>query len=180
MTAELTNKEQVELLKKWWHDYGISITVAIVLGLCIGFGWRYWHSYEHKQAQRASVIYMQLQGAVLQNQTGMAEQLATQLMKNYSRSPYAALAAMASAQQAIAKNQWDVALNQFNWVLQHAKMQSLKQIARIRAARVLIAQQKPKDALRLLQTVDDPAYQPLIDQVKSVIPSASRGISSEN
>ena len=48
-------------------------------------------------------------------------------------------------------------------------MKALKQIARLRAARILLAMQKNQDALDLLATVDDPTYQPLIDEVKGDI-----------
>lgn len=172
MVNDLTDKEQIELLKKWWRDYGKSITVAIVLGLGIGFGWRYWHQYQTHYAERASDIYAQLQVATAQNQKDLAQQLTTQLLQHYSKTPYASVAALMAAKNAVAQKNYSAAFQQLNWVMQHAKLPSLKQIARLRAARVLLAQHQPQAAMQLLQPEDDASYRSIIATVKGDIYTA--------
>lgn len=172
MISDLSDKEQIEVFKKWWRDYGRSITCAVVVGLLIGLGWRYWHQHQAHYAQQASTIYYQLQVANQQNQTAQVQSLTSQLMQQYARTPYASLAALFAAKQAVSQNHYADALQQLQWVMQHSRLSSIKQIARLRAARVLLAQQQSQAALQLLQHVDDVAYQPLIDHVKGDIYAA--------
>ena len=172
MTEYLSDKEQVEAIKQWWKNYGRAIAAAIVVGLLIGFGWRYWHRHKTQQAERASMIYMQLEVAVEQHQTAFASQLTAELVKDYADTPYAGLASLLEAKNAVSQNKFDIALARLRWVMQHAKMKSIQQIARLRAARILLAQQHPQAALSLLKTIDDPTYRPMIDNVKGDIYAA--------
>lgn len=172
MVSDLTDKEQLELFKKWWNNYGKSVTIAIVIGLCIGFGWRYWHQYQSHRAERASDLYYQIQAATLQNQSAAAQQLTTQLMQNYANTPYASLIALSVAKKSVLEKNYDEALQQLNWVMKQSKSSSLKQIARLRAARILLTQQKHAAALQMLQVINDSTYQPLIDSVKGDIYTA--------
>ena len=43
MVAE-TDEEQIEAIKKWFEDNGISLVLAIVLGLGGTFGYRAWEN----------------------------------------------------------------------------------------------------------------------------------------
>ena len=165
----LSDKEQVELLKKWLREYGVAITVAIIFGLGLGFGWRYWHRHKIEQAEHASMVYQQLQVAASQNQFNIARMLATQLINKYHSTPYASMAALLWARDAVLQNNLKLALAKLQWVVKNGKTVSLKQIARLRAARILLAQKKYQPALNLLKTVDDPVYQPLVDSVKGDI-----------
>lgn len=169
MTEQFSDKEQVEMLKKWWREYGIVIMVAIVLGLAIGFGWRYWHRHKEEKAVEASMIYQQVQNAAARKQFKMAQSLAARLMEHYRSTPYAAMGALLWARDAVLQNNLKIALDKLNWVIKHGKLDSLKQIARLRAARVLLAEKRYQPALNSLKTVDDPVYEPLIESVKGDI-----------
>lgn len=138
MIDQLSNKEQVELFKKWWKNYGRSISLAIVFGLCIGFGWRYWNQYQAHQTERASMLYDQLQVAYARSDNTMIQTVTQDLIKQYSKTPYASLAAFFLAKKAIDEKNNTEALRQFQWVMDHAKSNSLKEIARMRSARVLL------------------------------------------
>ena len=168
----MSDSEQVEMIKKWWKDYGKAIAIAVAIGLVVGFGWRYWHKYKLEQAQSASLLYQQLSAADYQKQPKVAKTFAERLMKNYSRSPYATFAALWTAKQDVQKNNLAAALANCQWILKNSHVRSLKQIARIRAARILLAQKKPKDAMSILNKVDDKTFKPLIENVKGDIHNA--------
>lgn len=172
MNDNLTDKEQIELLKKFWKDYGKSITIAVLLGLTISYGWRYFQHYRVERGERASLLYAQLQTAVQKKKTESADQYFQLLISRYPHTPYAALAALMNAQEAVSKKQFDVALQRLEWVMTHAESKSFQQIARLRSARVLLSQQQTEKALSLLEAVNDAAYQPLIDDVKGDIYTA--------
>lgn len=164
-----TDREEVEMLKKWWKDSGKSIAIAIVIGLVVSFGWQGWRKYQRQQKQEASILYQSLSVSDYQKKPKLAEKFAQQLMKDYRRSPYATFAALWSAKEALQKNNLVAALASCQWVLKNSKVSSLQQIARIRAARVLLAQKKPKKAMSILAKVDDETFEPLIENVKGDI-----------
>lgn len=161
-----TDEEQVEMLKRFWNDYGKAITTAIIIGLLIGFGWKYWSGHQQERRYEASTIYQTMMGAYAAKKVDIAKKYAARLMTDYRNTPYASMADLLWARQAVNDADLPVALEKLQWVIQHAKMKGLRQIARIRAARVLIAQQKPKDALALLATVDEATFAPFIDRTK--------------
>jgi len=70
------------------------------------------------------------------------------------------------ARDAILKKNYPEAEKQFNWVIDNSKINSIRQIARIRLARVFIAEKKPKDAVNELQTVEDKSFDGLTDEVR--------------
>jgi len=167
-----TSSEEVEMLKKWWKDYGRAIAIAVAIGLIVGLGWQYWRKHQRQHRQQASFYYQSMSLADYQKKPKLAEKFAKQLMKNYSRSPYATFAALRSAKEALQKNNLASALANYRWVLKNSKVSSLQQIARIRAARVLLAQKKLKAAMSLLSEVDDKTFAPLIENVKGDIYAA--------
>lgn len=169
VVEDLTDKEQIEMIKQWWRNHGKGIVFAVVLGLAIGFGWRYWRSHNIEKAERASVVYQQVQVAAAQQQFDVVASLAPQLMKDYRSTPYASMAALLWARDAVLQNNLKLAVEKLQWVIDNSKMSSAKQIARIRAARILLAQKQYDSAMNLLATVDDAAYQPLTDSVKGDI-----------
>lgn len=169
---DLTDKEQIELIKKWWRQYGLVVSIAIVIGLAIGFGWRYWHKHRIVKAEEASLIYSEMQNAAAENKFDVAQGLATRLINEYRNTPYASLGALLWARDAVLQNNLELAREKLDWVIKNGKMVSLKQIARVRAARILSVQKKYQTALNILKAIDDPAYQPLIDTVKGDIYNA--------
>ncbi len=162
MDENLTEEQQIEQLKRFWKEYGLSIVIGIVLALVIGFGWRYYRQYKIQQSQEASVIYQKVMISAMNGQTKIAEQSANILLKHYSRTPYAALTALYLAKRAVQQNKLDFAVTQLNWAIKHAYSEEFSQIARIRLARVYIAQNKAQIALSTLSHIDDQSFKGLI------------------
>lgn len=172
MTTPMSDKEQVEMIKQWWKDYGQAIAAAIVIGLLFGFGWRYWSFYHTKQNLHASLVYQDMIFADASKNLAQAQNDATQLMNHYSATPYASFAALLLAKELVTQNQFDSAYQQLAWVFQEGKIASIRQIARLRAARILLAQNKFDPAMHLILTQDDPAFAPLISSIKGDIYTA--------
>jgi len=168
----LTDSEQIAMIKKWWKDYGRAIAVAVAIGLIVGFGWRYWSQHKVERAQQASVLYQQLSVADFQKQPKVAMVFANKLKQEYSHSPYASYAAFWAAKKAVNNKNLPLALKNCRWVVTNGRVKSLKQIARIRAARILLAQKKLKAAMTMLDRVNDKTFMPLINNVKGDIYTA--------
>lgn len=166
MTEYLTEQEQIQQLKNWIKQYGFTILAGIVIALLITSGWRYWQNYRNKILSHASVIYDELLTLRAQNNIDGASVQAKKLLSHYPKTPYAQMAALMLAREAVLKKNYDEAINQLNWVLDHSKDYSLREITRIRLARILITENKPEAALNLLNKWDDKNFIGLVDEVR--------------
>ncbi len=166
LTEYLTEQEQIEQLKNWVKQYGPSILAGIVVALIIVSGWHYWQEYRNKILMHASAVYDEMLTQRVQNNTQGALVQAKKLLHHYPRTPYAQMAALMLARDAILKKNYPEAIAQLNWVIDHSHENSVREIARIRIARILITQNNPQTALQLLQTVNDKDFMGLIDEVR--------------
>ncbi|KPJ67925.1 MAG: hypothetical protein AMJ43_02400 [Coxiella sp. DG_40] len=160
----MSDKDQIQAIKDWWKKYGTTIILSIIIVLGVSFGWRYWHYYKNKQAEQASVLYEQMLSAKVTQKTTDFKLFAENLIKDYSSTPYAALASLMLAKEAVDSKNLISAQQNLQWIVKHANNVSFKQIARIRKARILLAQKQFPQALQLLQHVDDKAFMPEISE----------------
>ncbi len=166
MTEYLTEQEQVQQLKNWIKQYGFTILAGIIIALIISSGWRYWQSYRYKILSHASVIYDEMLTLRAQNNTDGASVQANKLISHYPKTPYAPMAALMLAREAVLNKNTVEATRQLNWVLDHSQDNSLREITRIRLARLLLSEKKSEAALDLLKKLDDKNFIGLVDEVR--------------
>lgn len=158
MVADTTEEEQVEALKKWFAENGISLVLGIVLALGGVFGYRAWENSIRETGEAASGIYEDLIAAVgfipgdnsSEQMTATAVTLAEQLKTDYSDSSYALFAALAMAKIAVESGNLDKAAAELHWALDSGAQGSFEILARTRLSRVLLAQEKYEEALAVL------------------------------
>ncbi|HOW74753.1 MAG TPA: tetratricopeptide repeat protein [Candidatus Competibacteraceae bacterium] len=151
---QYTDDERVEDLKKWWQENGVSIIVGIALGVAAIFGWRYWVSHRDAQANQASLAYDAFIEAVEKPDTDQARQRGQGLLADFPNSAYAALATLRLAKLAVDNGDQATAIQQLQWVIDHAKLAELQDIARLRLARVFFAAGQLTEAEKLLAHVN--------------------------
>lgn len=166
MTEYLTEQEQIQQLKTWVKQYGPTIVLGIVLALIMTTGWRYWQNYQNKILTHASSVYDEMLALRAQNNEDGAIVQAKKLLEHYRKTPYADMASLLLARDAVLKNDYPEAIKQLDWVIDHSKNSSMREIARIRIARILITEQKADEALALLKKINNKNYMGLIDEVR--------------
>jgi predicted negative regulator of RcsB-dependent stress response len=166
LTEYLTEQEQIQQLKTWVKLYGPTIVLGIVLALIMTTGWRYWQNYQNKVLTHASGVYDEMLASRSQNNEEGAIIQAKKLLEHYRKTPYADMASLLLARDAVLKNDYPEAIKQLDWVIDHSKNNSMREIARIRIARILITEQKADEALALLKKINDKNYMGLIDEVR--------------
>lgn len=166
MEGYVSEQEQVEALKKWWKENGKAVLAGVVLGLGILFGGRAWIDYRDTQAEKASGQYAQLMAAKERGDAAMAVQKGEEILKDYSSTPYAALAALALAE--VKREQGDLAAarTQLQWVTDNAKQAGIKHVARLRLGRVLISEGNPDAALALVPAGDAEGFTAAYEELK--------------
>jgi predicted negative regulator of RcsB-dependent stress response len=167
---ELARLEQAESVKKWCREYGSGILAGIIFAIFVSWGWNYWQQSKENYLLAASMQYEYLLAASVKNEnTATLNGLAEGLIKHYSHTPYASLAALQLAKQAINQNNLTDAANKLFWVIHHGEDQALQSIARLRLARVLLAEKKATEALKLLSENKYKAYIPIFLEEKGDI-----------
>ncbi|MBQ62752.1 MAG: hypothetical protein CMQ19_11850 [Gammaproteobacteria bacterium] len=176
--ADRTEEEQVEALKNWFEENGISLIVGIVLALGGVFGYRAWENGARETGEAASAIYEDLIAAVgTVPRDGLSEEmsatgttLAEQLKTDYADSSYAIFASLYMAKLAVLAGDLDKAASELNWTLEHGAEGSFEILARIRLSHVLSAQEKYEEALAVLDVkLDLAAHQSSWDEARGDI-----------
>jgi predicted negative regulator of RcsB-dependent stress response len=166
MHDRMTNKEEAQLLMSWWKNYGQGIVIAVVIGLIIGFGYRYWKSHRTEQAMAASVLFQQYQA---QSHMAPVQSSATlgAMKKEFSSSVFTQLAALSKASELATNKSYPQALALLKPVQAKAALPILQELASIRAARIYLQLKRPQKALGVLAQASDNSLQPVIESVQA-------------
>jgi predicted negative regulator of RcsB-dependent stress response len=162
----LTEEQQVEQLKKWWKEYGLSIVSGIVIAIVVIFGWKFYSQHKTEQAQNASVIYSRMVISELSQDSQDVTLQANKLMQDYKHTPYAKLAALFLAKIDVAANNFADAQKHLKWAEAHAHVKAIKQLAKVRLAKIYINQNKLDDALSELNQLVDSSFAGLVYETR--------------
>ena len=175
MDAHLTDEEKLAEVKKWWGENGGSIITGVVLGLAVLFGGKAWFAYQERNAETASNIYTTLMTALESGDNQVVTERAAMLISDYTGTPYATLAALALARTSIEAGELAAARSHLQWVLDNSDSGIMRDTARLRMARVLVAMGDLDAARALLdQATSGTAFDPLYNEVRGDI-DAARG-----
>jgi predicted negative regulator of RcsB-dependent stress response len=163
VSVHLSEEEQLEVLKRWWKEYGKTIIFAVLIAVGGYFGVTGWQNQQQAKAEDSSALYDDLitavnvePGQVLSAESKTtAEHLAVQLKEANSSSLYAHNAALLLAKLAVEAGDLEKAAAELNWVLSNKPNLATEQLTRLRLARVQIAQQAYDDAEKLLANSAD-------------------------
>lgn len=145
-----SEEQQVEAIKRFWHEYGKAILGGVVLGLAVLYGFRFYQAEQRDSAEQSSSRFSQL---VEQRTDSASEDWLAQaqgFIDGGNKDNYAVMAALLAAKDAIALQQFDKAETQLSWVLTQVKEPSLAAVAQLRLARMQREQGKLDAALATL------------------------------
>ncbi len=161
-------QEQIEALKAWWDKYGTRVMIAIVLVLAGVLGWRLWIDRTHREAEVASEQYMKML-EVVQSKPEQAMEIGRQLVSSHPGSNYATMASLMMASISVEKNDKEAASAQLRWVMEKGKQPELKEIARLRLARLLLDMGKADEALATIDKSDNASFRAAADEIRGDI-----------
>lgn len=164
-----TEEQQVEALKDWWKQNGVAVIGGAVLGISALVGWRGWNWYQDKQATEASDIYAVVQEAVNKNNSSVLQEKISTLRESYASTPYAALAVLHQAKVQVEQGDNAAAEESLRWALKNSKQADVKNVAKLRLARLLLADNKVDEAQTLVNTEMSDAYASLLNEIRGDI-----------
>ncbi len=156
-----TEEEQLAQIKDWWQRNGKPLVLGAVIALVLVFGWQFWQKHQINQAQSASVVYQQLLGAALESGEADAAEvsrLGNLLKKDFAGTHYAQYGSLFVAKVAVESGRLDEAASELRAIVDKPADKTLEELARQRLARVLAAQDKADEAIKLLDGKVDAAF----------------------
>ena len=147
---DLQEQEQLDALKAWWNDNSSWILVTVLTVFVAMGGWRGWQYYQQKQAGGASTLYQQEIEQIASKDPKRVNDAAAAVMDKFASTAYAPRAALLAAQVNGLSNDMARARTQLQWVIDHASEATVRDVARLRLATVLLDEKDYPGALKQL------------------------------
>ena len=160
---------QIQAIKKWWSRYSSPILVVLSVLMLSVSGYRYWIWHQEKVTAEASTLYEHLMQSFSNHDVKDIRSYSNQLINRYSQTIYADAARMTLAKLNVEKNHLDLAKSLLQTVAIQSKNSAFKQIAKIRLARLMIANKQFTEALDQFAVIDDSSYMTIVNELKGDI-----------
>jgi len=151
MALDLEEQEQLAAIKSWWSQYGRLVAVTVIGSLLAVGGIRGWHYYQGSQAAAAVTLFAQQQAAERASDHKKVRDIGMEIIDRYGSTPYATLAALSAAKSDFDTGDLASAKTRLQWVVDKAKEEEARDVARLRLARILHDEKKGDEALKLLE-----------------------------
>ena len=158
MAYDLEEQEQLDAIKAWWTDYGKLVMLAVIAALLTIAGFQGWRYYKAQQAERAATLFSQLDQAERANESKKVREIAAQITQNYGSTPYAGMAALSAAKASFETGELEDARKNLQWVIEKAREEEMRDVARVRLAGILLDEKKYDEALQLLAAKSGETY----------------------
>jgi predicted negative regulator of RcsB-dependent stress response len=151
----LSEREQIENLRAGIRENAPWALAGLLLGAAYLFGWPQFRAWQLRQSMVANDKYTATLAALSRADKSGAAKLAAELKADYARTPYADLASLAISRFDVESGDLTDAASRLDALAHGASDADLRVVARLRLARVELAQKQPDLALKTL--ADAPA-----------------------
>ena len=174
MALDAAEEENIEAIKKWWHENWKQLALLVVIVFPSYFGWQLWQNSQATEAETASDLYEEvLTLAISEPGVPVTEQeslrildLFEQLKANHPSSVYALYGALFAAQQSVNANDLGTAEESLQWMLDNRQDGLFSQTdegliltANLRLGRVILAKGESERALNLVNSIDPKTFE---------------------
>lgn len=156
MEVYSTENEQVDAIKQFLKNYGLTIVLAAVIGFGGVFGWKYWQSHQTNRLQESATAFATVSEALAKptpENIALAEKFVTD-----TNDIYGALASLELAQIAIDANDLVNGERHLVAAVSKVKNDAFADMLNLRLARVQLALDKTDAALVSLEQVKGKAW----------------------
>ncbi len=169
MDIYTTEEQQVAAIKKWWHNNKWSVIGGVIIGVGALWGGRAWLDNQQGYSEAASMVYQRMLEDVSQGKNDEASVQGAQLLGQFSDTAYSSLAALMMAKIKQEAGDMAAASAHLRWALDNTKSDAVRHEARLRLAKIMIAEGKYDDALSFLNGVDAGVYESTYEQLRGDI-----------
>ncbi len=167
MNEYLTEREQLELFREWWREYGWYLVGGAAFAVLGYFGWNQYLAREQSVAEQAAALYLELQQAV-DDDSPEADRILAELHADHPDSPYAHQGSLLIARDVLISDPAR-ATEELRRVMTTSSDAELAMVARLRLARVLAWRESYDEALALLEVAEPGQFAARISEIEGDI-----------
>ncbi|RLA05371.1 MAG: hypothetical protein DRQ47_01355 [Gammaproteobacteria bacterium] len=165
-----TEEQQIEAVKKWLKEYGTTILVGLVLGVVALYGFRYFNQQgELTKAETSDAYESVLSILTVQNDNEKFIAEVATFNLAHGDTIYSNLLSFQLAKLAVEADDLGTAAQHLKDVLNNAQHATVEHIARIRLARIMLAQDKTDEALALIADAPKDEYKSSYEMLRGDI-----------
>ena len=164
MDEYLSEKEQIEQIKRWWHEYGWYLIGGMAVSALGYFGWNRYQIYQDGLAEQAGALYREMQDAVEDDRADV-DTLLDRLRTEFASSPYTDQAGLLAARYYLIRDSARAA-TELRRVMESASDPDLSMIARLRLARVEAYRENYAEALAVLEVANPGPYAARMSEIR--------------
>jgi predicted negative regulator of RcsB-dependent stress response len=153
----LDEREQAEQLKQWFKENWLWLVAGVGLGLGGLYGWQGWNAHLDGKSREAGERFAAMLQAFESADRVRGTQLADEITGEYGSTPYADQATLVLARVHAEAGEFEPAAAKLRQVMEQSKDAELALVARLRLARVQLAQGNHDAALATLDGATAPA-----------------------
>lgn len=162
---DLSEKEQLDMMRTWWAENGRYVVGGVVLGVAILFSWNQWQGGIAEAQLEASTMYEDVMTGVGEENAEAAAAAAAELFASHPGTAYAAQGRLAMARLYMDKGRDQDAANVLQGLVDEAGDSEVGLVGRLRLARVLLYQDKAEEVIALLEDYRDNAFASRFNEV---------------
>jgi len=143
----LSEIERAEWLKSFIRENWLYAVLGVALALGGMYGWKAWQKHQDEQSIQAAARFEQMLEALSRNDKEQGFKLAGEIKSEYGTTPYADQAELVLARVQVEAGEFEPAAARLAALMTATKDEELALVARLRLARVQLAQGNPDQAL---------------------------------
>ncbi len=158
----LSEREQAEQLRHWLRESWIWLVAGVAVTLGGYYGYRWWESRQASRSLEAGQRFAAMLDAIGSNKRDEGLRIAGEVTGEYADTPYADQATLVLARLDVDSGNFASAETRLATIARDSKDPELRIVARLRLARVQLAQGRYDDALATLDAIEQPSAEPRV------------------
>lgn len=168
----LSEREQAEQLRNWLRANWIWMAAGVALVVGGYYGWQWWQSRQSTQSIAAEARLGEMLEALSKNDRAEGVRIGDEITAAHRGTAYADQAALVLARLDVESGDFSKAESRLAGVAQASDDPELQLVARLRLARVQLAQGRHDDALATLEAARQPAADARIEELRGDVQRA--------
>lgn len=142
------DEDRAQRFLKYWKDWGIAIVVAILIAIVAFVGWRFVQERQSVTRDQIANLFYEVELATEDEQP--TEEMESALVQQYPRSGYSIYVYLLRAKRSVEAEEYELALDHLEDALKVTRDITLKELIKIRMARVYLQLDQQEEALSIL------------------------------
>lgn len=162
----LSEREQADQLRHWLRSNWLWLVAGVAFTLGGFYGWRWWDARQLERSAEAETRFGAMVDALASDQRDEGLRLAGELTGEYADTPYAEQATLVLARLDVEAGEFAKARERLAGVMEDARDPELRLIARLRLARVQLAEGAHDAALATLAGAEAPSIEARVAELR--------------